>query len=599
MTRHLVLAFVIAGACGPAATSGAGRATVDDSLAARLTLPPTDATSSALDELARRASAGSIDAAWTRVHYLLDAFDSARFSSSESAREILFAALDAGAEARGPEATNRVIDALVRATDDVLALDPEHAEASRARVLLRFDREPPTAPPTILQRTIELATVARAPSDLATNACLRLAGWCLRALDDAVAAPRGRAAKMLAHCLYPLYEADPAPYFADDPARRPPPPAPADLVAGTDALLAIASKTPSRAAAVATSLRSGLAERRAELLAGLPTVPAPGDLGVPTARPAALYDMQPLVQASARVEANALRDRLLAQLAADGRAQVAVALPPDDAGALYPVAAAARAAGASELLVAVAASQKLQVPAGDYWHRAGGLEPGLRQVNRLGVLPIRIAEADPDSAAARDASRDATRARLDLHLLVSNKGWVVRTPGSVLADSSGPLDERVAAVRAALAAVRSAFADEDVAYLAVEPGASAEQLVRALEAARTTADGAPLFSAFFLVTGIETGKPDGVGDRVGRRAAARVAVVPQDLERRVPALRACYQRRLDDRPVAGTVRLELDDNRTRAVSGPATLRECALAALADLIESENMASAEIRFSLAR
>src|SRR5690606_31372843 len=181
---------------------------------------------------------GDTAAAWERVHYLLDLFDDARFRGDAGAasRELLARALGLDPAARGPAATDAAARALLAEVDTLLAAERLHPGAQAARVLLDLDLEPRTAEGAF-SRAQALKRIARGGGPVAANALLRLAGTCRRALADAAAAPSRREPLVLAHCLYPLYDADPAPYLSADPAARPPAPAWRDLVAGTRALV--------------------------------------------------------------------------------------------------------------------------------------------------------------------------------------------------------------------------------------------------------------------------------------------------------------------------------------------------------------------------
>ena len=105
---------------------------------------------------------------------------------------------------------------------------------------------------------------------------------------------------VLATCLYPLYDADPEPYFDPDPARRPPPPAWEELEARLDELYAPLRGSASRVAPAATVL----AEKRRPMLreaAARGLLPQPLDpraLGVPAVTDPALalpYDWEPFI----------------------------------------------------------------------------------------------------------------------------------------------------------------------------------------------------------------------------------------------------------------------------------------------------------------
>src|SRR5690606_4044603 len=138
---------------------------------------------------------------------------------------------------QGREATDAALQALAVMLDEILARDRLHAEAQGARTLVAWDLDPPVERAAVHGRLDAIEAVARGGSAVAANARLRLYAYCRRALDDAQRARRADRARLVAHCLYPLYAADPAPHFAEDPDARPPPPDWRALLADLDRLL--------------------------------------------------------------------------------------------------------------------------------------------------------------------------------------------------------------------------------------------------------------------------------------------------------------------------------------------------------------------------
>jgi hypothetical protein len=137
--------------------------------------------------------------------------------------------------------------------DAVLAHDRLHAGAQAARTLLEQDRRPPADRADLYRRMAELKGIARGGGPLAANALLRLAAFCAAAFRDATTAPARARPRILAMCLYPLYDSDPEPYLAEDPARRPPEPAWEDLRDELEKLLGGLAAQPSRVAPLAAT----------------------------------------------------------------------------------------------------------------------------------------------------------------------------------------------------------------------------------------------------------------------------------------------------------------------------------------------------------
>jgi hypothetical protein len=524
---------------------------------------------------ARGGGPGGDGDRFARVHRLIELYDTARFARSADARAALGGEL--GVEVgTGPAATDRVIAALLVEVDRVLSGERLHAGAQAARTLLEFDGKPPATRAEVLQRMGEVKAIARGGGPLADSARLRLAGYCWRALDDATRAPWRQRHFALAHCLYALHDSDPDPYFERDPDRRPPPPRWQDLVSQSRALLAGGAIDEAR-----TALAAALAEveKRAD---ELPVEPVSE---VIVSADAPLYDWAPV--ADAKTPVDALRERVQG----DGRGQVAVLVAADAAGDLPELARTARAAGAGEIQLLVARRQTLQAPPGDYWHG----KPA--EVTRAAVVPISLA---PLGGTAVSGARSpyavdfASGLRLTLVIgpsrwrLVGEEGELAVIPSQGKPDPAGLLIE-------ALAVVRAAFPDQQALAVYAEPAARNRD-VMAAAAAAARRSGTPFFRLGMAV-GPPRVRSGTLARRVKLRAGASVAIVPDTLATRKPALLACYQDALEKAPaLAGAVRLEPRSG-AAAVVGKADRRlaACAVGALGRALLDSGATSAEVTF----
>lgn len=524
-----------------------------------------------------RAGSRSAPAAtdrFERVHRLIDLYDTARFAKSARARSALGRELGV-ALGTGPAATDRVVAALLVEVDEVLAADRLHAGAQEARTLLEFDGKPPAVRAEVLQRMAEVKAIARGTGPMAPNARLRLAGYCWRALDDATRAAWRQRPFALCHCLYALHDSDPDPYFDRDPDRRPPLPAWRDLVAAARELLAA---TPGEAsAALADAL--GAVEKRA---ADMPVEPVSE---VMVAADAPLYDWAPVAEAGASIEA--LRERLQG----DGRGQVALRVAPGGKGDIAKLADTARRAGASEIQLLVARKQTLAAPPGDYWHGRPD------RVIRAAVIPISLAPLGETAATgARSPYAVDFAAGLRLALVVGATRWrLVGEGGEVANIPSSDKPDPAALLSDALVRLRAAFPDQQALAIVVEPGAANAQVIEAAAAAAWR-NGKPFFR-LGLAAKAPVVKGSSLAKRVALRAGASVAIVPDTLAARRPALLACYQDALEKAPaLAGAVRLE-PKNGAAVVVGAADkkLAACATGALGKALLASGAASAEVTF----
>lgn len=562
---------------------------------APITLPPDAHAAASLAAAQRRAADGDGAAAWRRVHNLVNLFDWARFGDDAAARALLLAATgvtDAGpdAAARG-RTTDAVLDAILVEVDALLGRERLHAGGGAARVLLDGDRHPPADRAGLLARAVALKAIARGNGPLAANATLRLLAMCDRAFRDALAAPARERPLLLATCLYPLWDADPAPYFDADPARRPPPPSWEELDARRAQLVASLGRGASRLAPLAARLRA--AEEKALAAgreAGLwPRALDPRAMGVPmVADPGAAlpYDWEPLifVDDPSAAELARFAGELGGMLETDGRGRVALALRADAAArGLLDMAALARRLGAAEVELVVGFEQQVRAPAGDYWY--GRARDG--HVPRAGVLRLL---ADPAALGAR--------AGLGLTLVVEPTRWQIVAPSGAMppiAIGADVLPARTE-LRAQLAAILDAFPDEAGLVVVPDPQVTIAALASAVHAAARTGNGVALVGALAVGATRPRAGSGELAARVERRAGARVTVVPDALAPHAARARRCVQDALDARAVArGVASLEIGPKGLALSGGDGALARCFAAALERPMRDAGISRARVNY----
>lgn len=561
-----------------------------------LTIPATADTFPVLDDLQARGRQGDLVSAWLRAHYLLDLFDDARFRNDARSRAALWKALGQDEPERGPAGTDRAIAALEIEVDRVLEIDRLHPGASAAKTLLGFDARPPARRSQVLQRMIELKGAGNV-ADVEANATLRLASYCARALEDATRAAWADRPLMASHCLYPLYAADPEPYFDADPRRRPPLPRWPDLVSELQRRLetiAATARLGPTADYVAARVEALARERGGEL-------PAPLDpTGWPRADHAPPYDWTPVLAAPAiDAEVRAVAGDISLPLEGDGRGVVALALPGAAERASYDLAVrAARAAGAEAIELLYDTAQLLSVPEGDYWH--GRLADNT--VHRAAAIRIALGtEARTDGTPRRGPNEprwDPSRARLGVHLVIGATRWRLVAPEGELATiahdtvKGDPQTE----LRVALSRLRAAFPAEAGLLVFAEPASSYLSIARAVQAAAYDEQGRPLFAMMALTQAPPPRTGDTLARRVERRWTARVEVAPAAMERSVAGVRACYQDRLESTPAyATTLNVQRIGTAARVVSGGGgkAFDRCVEAAVAASMNDGAIATATI------
>jgi hypothetical protein len=534
-----------------------------------------------------------------RVHYLLDLFDDARFARSKPSLDALAAAIGQSASSlRGGRGTDRAIAALQLALDSVLAIDRLHAAGQKAQTLLAADANPIRKRAQALQRMTELKSVARDKGPLSENARLRLIDYCVRALEDARRAKWAMRTRRAAHCLYPLYESDPAPYFSHAAAERPPPPRASVLVARLRA--EITRKTPHRARH-ARSFRH-ISARLEALATGIDRAiappPAPAALNLPNAVSATPYDWTPVLTLKAGdtlASLAATLTKLEQAMLGDGRPAIALVLPSTATGASLRLAArVASRLGAKRLELVVGLQQRLAVPKGDYW---AGRTTG--PVLRAGVLPVSVlTTAAPPLGRAAQGTRDwdPSRATLGLTLRVDKVTWRLSgTDGAVAEVPAGDVGQ----LRAALASVRQAYDYEQ--GLAIVPHASASyaHIVAAVDGASVDAEGRSLFPRVALLAAPPKQTEARLAVRIRHRSRARVTITPKSMMRQAKLVRRCYQNLLEKTPLAsGTLRVEGATATTTLVTGTqdANLQACVQRAMVDAMRGAPQVTATVTLS---
>jgi hypothetical protein len=558
---------------------------------ARLKLPPDQDAERALEELWPIARRGACAAAWLRVRYLIDLFDVARLFPVERgalapSHALLWRALRlAGDPGRGRIATVQVIEGLNTAVAVLPRSCPEQVEAETARRLLQADAAARRDIASALATAVTYKQIARSESALAPNAALRLLDWCAQAFRLAAGGSTALQAERLNQCLFPLFDADPRPYFSPNPAERPPdPPWPV-------------------LARILAEKRSRLSQTRLAFLAheivqseqtflslAAPTLPTPLDLSritLPSGVASEAWDRTPLVlltgqgflvggQAILADDLEALESAISRRLRGDRRGRVAVAAASGtDARTLLAVARAARRAGARILELGVARRVADRAPSGDV---QSAVAPG-QPVRRLEVIPVSLVLLS--SAAAGAPSRDGPRGldydvrtgEHELTLSVGRGHFSVASADGIL--PSVPKE----GLTSWLDSLRRAYPDDTSLILVPGPTATYSDAVDAAGLALSRgSDRSPFAGLALAGPGRVPGNDADLRPLLQLFGAARVSTDPTLPPPWLSALRRCYLETLrlsakDSQAAApeGTLVLLGDRGRTRVVGG--TLRD--------------------------
>lgn len=198
--------------------------------ACSLPLPPTPTTEG---KWLRMASSDSCSVRWMALVYLLDlrdcfaAYDGlgdpSHRSGQSATAQVWPKTLSSLLGRSVPVQRASDVDPELQAKLDALSRTcPGFATRARAvRALLAADAMPRKAPAKALAAAVSYKRVLRAHPRLAPNARLRLVKWCSDAFHRAVRAEPSAQQSVINQCLFPLFEADPRPYFRDEPSTRP------------------------------------------------------------------------------------------------------------------------------------------------------------------------------------------------------------------------------------------------------------------------------------------------------------------------------------------------------------------------------------------
>lgn len=392
-------------------------------------LPPQADTERFLMRLKNAAAQGSCCASWKYSQYMLDLFDWVRLVYRHTDRpsaqaepvaghQLLWKTLGlAGAPTHGLWATKQVLSRFNQQFPLNAKRCAEYRDFfSTAAKLLQAD----SAPRRKLKQALTVVTaykeIARSTSPLALNAQLRLIDWCSQAFKLAVGASPRLQYPRINQCLFPLFDADPGPYFHQNAAERPPDP-PWTLIAGV--LKQNQRKLlKTRFHALAQHLTNK--EEKFFLLAA-PSLPSPLNLAqtlLPVSKVGEPWDRTPLVLLQkdhflvggqviwANDEEN-LVTALQKQLRQDQRGRITIAADPKISSAkILTFARIARRAGASILDLGVARQVAEHASIGDVQLMVFQNQPILR----LEVLPLwlELFSTKPLSPLSRREPRQVT-----------------------------------------------------------------------------------------------------------------------------------------------------------------------------------------------
>lgn len=580
------------GACPPSRQLSKDRAARSE---AAITIPPGPRELSILRRgQERRDCAGRREAA-RLLFDLHDVWRSLRGEHDELSREQrrVGKAVDAllraelGVEALAPDA--ELVRRLRQRVGALPQSCPKRATKSWAAAALRLMAlEQPEAAEgiTAFRWATDLRRRVIAGGPLADNARLRLLRACARTFRHALREPPQRQRRVLSRCLYALYEADPAPYFAADPALRAPLP-PWSL---------LRDKARSQWKALESSRLAALAklQRRADqafFKRGGALLPAAVDLArlkLPISARGRPHDGSPVVTALAEIflvdgllvergDAQGLRRAIRKRLRGDQRGALTVVMPAGSpAGAIYELGRAAQREKVHTLLLGVRRLVATKTVPGDVQATMAGKGP----VYRLEGIPVSVRllalrPGDTDRDRPRALLYDPLAAQARLALVCTAKSWRLESRyGAMQALRAGDIQ----GLRRQLLRLQRVFPDEGGLILAAAHGLSFAQLVEVVEHVRYRGR-QPLFPAVALGQRYGLGSGSGALEQLlGALEGARVqSATPLETGRRA-ALSACCRRAIArgfeaDEPLAPLVITRARSGRKASV-GATAWRAC-------------------------
>lgn len=601
-SRYSLLILLAVTYCGPPPHPVHPHTSPDEALTpellSRLSLPPTKASREALNLLKQIADQGSCQAAWLRGQYLIDLFDAARLLPqdlpyAQLGLSVLWSSIGlAGEPARGRLATRQVLVSLTDVLSSVPEDCPQRAMVNTANRLLDTDQERRTTTREALAVVMKYKEIAYSKAPLAPNALLRLVDWCAKAFRLAAGGESAQMHVRLNQCLYPLFDADPTPYFEADAAKRPPDPPWPILRAALDKLRSQLLGT--RLRKVAEQLQKTDSTFFELAAASLPTPLNLGLLTPPRDTGGVPWDRTPLVLVSDRgyvvgglavleEDAEGLVKAVAKRLHNDRRGRLTVvASPSSPASRIIAVARAASRAGAHTLELGIARRVADQPSAGDVQAAIFDKQPVLR----LEGIPVFVgmfassAVPNPARDQPRGMAYDPRTATSKLALILGRGGLRIRSRDGSLSPF------RFEDLSARIKTLRKAYPFDRSLVLAPDPSALYSELVGVASRART--DGLPGL-ALSTPGRLETPPERDLAPVLRLLATASIAFEPL-LSRSWPDLaRRCYLETLrgfvqgSKKPPEGTLKLRTGPRGTRLVGGTlrhVDLRRCMTTALA-------------------
>ena len=510
MGKLLIFSLFVLGAClgnlggcasGPIRPANS-RLDIGPRALASLVLPPTPATSGVLQRLDLGARRGKCEFAARHLRYLIDLLDYVRIvelpglTEKRTGHALLWRALSLGDQpSRGRSATKEVMTALGKR----IALGKSrcsHSIFREAEILIHADtaarrtaRDRLAA--TLAYKRIILSTApagTKATVNLQANAQLRLIDWCYQAFRLAAGGEPSRQARRINQCLYPLFEADPAPYFQPKAVDRPPDPPWAFL---RDTLLArLDSLKEGRLQGIAAPWLRSVRTFFSMVAAELPSTARQGrfDLLQISAKQSKssfrVWDRHPILAIDrhgfaidniAVIDGDdvGLASALKRRLYNDPRGKITVLAPPNTLSErLIRLAKPFRNAGVNTLYLALLQPVATKAPAGDVH---AGLSPK-GPVLRLAGIPLSLA-LFPSRRSLRwrgnirglDYSWADNRAQLKIS--ISSKGLTISTKHGMM-----HIDE--AKLAASICSLRKAYPADQGVILAVTDGTPISRLTQ-------------------------------------------------------------------------------------------------------------------------
>ncbi len=549
-----------------------------------LSIPPKKDTLHALDTLEKKAQKGTCRAGWLRVQYLFDLFDALRvLPYKKDVEQLGLLTLWKGLRLPGPPARGRhaTVEVVHRFAEEIERLAPRCSSEyplADLKTLLHIDKAPRQTEKQATLVAVAYKKIARSDSPLAANSQLRLIDWCAEAFHLAAGEIPPLKHHHLLQCLFPLFDANPAPYFDKDPEKRPFDP-PWTLLR-KKLFQELENLKTSRLKAVADAL-----ERKYKNFFNLATSALPTALnlavyslvqstaGVPWERTPIILVTEKgfIIGSQAIFDSNtaALEEAIVRHLHNDRRGIVTVAAVADSAAIrILDIARAARRAGASSLHLAVKRKIASRSPASDAQAMVFGGGP----IFRCEGIPfsLRLLPSTTPLISTRDKPRgqgfDPMSAPNNLTVLVKQNAVEITSKDGFI--PSVPL----AGLPLLLKKLHRAYPLDRSILLAIDKQATVADIIHASEFLRRGTP--PIFSGFALVQGsnIRSPKVSDLTPLIESISSVKLTIEPLSNNMNVP-LWTCFVEMAwpllkKEKPLPfGTLKIRIAKNNAKVVSG--------------------------------